>query len=175
MAGMMPIVEMQYRRRSKTYSHRTHEDNSHFHGNYPSSLRSWIDPSMDEAALIARGRLEEKLGYFRPSSNRLNGVQAYEGRADQLTTTARDRSDDQHLVSRILGRRPWNFQLINSSTSSKSKGGQQLICVVCLEGCRAEDQQVMELPCSHKFHSKCLNPWLASHPNCPSCRSPVQI
>ncbi|KAF7145663.1 hypothetical protein RHSIM_Rhsim04G0198600 [Rhododendron simsii] len=72
MAGMMPIVEMQYRRRSKTYSQRTHEDDSHFHGNCPSSLRSWIDPFMDEAALIARRRLEEKLGYIRPSSTRFS-------------------------------------------------------------------------------------------------------
>jgi len=178
----MPGVDIQYRRR-KTHSRRSHEDNSHFHGHgnndYPSSPHgSWNEPSMDEAALKARQRLEEKLGCFRPS--RLNGVQANEGRANQTTTTTtRDSDDNQYSISRILGRRPWHFQSINSSASSsnsKSKGGQPMICVVCLEDCRAEGQQVMmELPCSHRFHSKCLLPWLASHPNCPSCRSPVQI
>ncbi|KAH7842903.1 hypothetical protein Vadar_010337 [Vaccinium darrowii] len=120
MAVMMPGVDIQYRRR-KTHSRRSQEDNSHFHGHgnndYPSSPHgSRNEPSMDEAALKARQRLEEKLGCFRPS--RLNGVQANEGRANQTTTTTtRDSDDNQYLVSRILGRRPWHFQSSNSSAS----------------------------------------------------------
>ncbi|KAH7842090.1 hypothetical protein Vadar_001389 [Vaccinium darrowii] len=113
-------------------------------------------------------------------SEGLNGVQANEGGANQTTTTTRDSDDNQYSISRILGRRPWHFQpnksSASSSSSSKSKGRQPMVCVVCLEDCREEDQQMMmELPCSHRFHSKCLLPWLASHPDCPSCRSPVQI
>ena len=47
------------------------------------------------------------------------------------------------------------------------------MCSVCLEDFEGE-QQMMELSCSHKYHSNCLMPWLASHPHCPTCRNPVQ-
>lgn len=47
------------------------------------------------------------------------------------------------------------------------------VCAVCLEDLGLE-QQVMNLSCSHKYHSACLLPWLAAHPHCPYCRTPVQ-
>ncbi|KAL6958516.1 hypothetical protein U1Q18_031284 [Sarracenia purpurea var. burkii] len=172
MAGLILGIDMHRRRR--TYCQRPHED-SPLHGTF-SLNRSRLQPTpnttnaadaaatMDEAALIARRRLGEKLGYVFLS--RTNRVQESESRGGRIRTAmiARD-GEDHHLVSRILGR-SWNFQ----ANANKSKGQ---VCVVCLENFGAE-QQVMELPCSHKFHSNCLLPWLAAHPNCPSCRNPVQ-
>ncbi|KAK9288564.1 hypothetical protein L1049_017023 [Liquidambar formosana] len=76
----------------------------------------------------------------------------------------RARTKDTGLGSKILGR-PWQFHL----NSSKSDSG---VCAVCLEDFGAEEQ-VMDLSCSHKYHSKCLLPWLAAHPHCPYCRRPV--
>ena len=42
-------------------------------------------------------------------------------------------------------------------------------CSVCRDG-YAISQEVIELPCNHKFHKTCLLPWLANHTTCPICR-----
>lgn len=48
------------------------------------------------------------------------------------------------------------------------------VCAVCLDEVREERRQrVTRLPCSHKYHSECVLPWLAIHPDCPCCRSLV--
>ncbi|XAR49066.1 hypothetical protein NMG60_11032112 [Bertholletia excelsa] len=110
--------------------------------------------TMDETALRALQRLEEKLGSFRPS--RISN-----------TTVAREKQGS--LVTKILGR-PWNLQIKSRSNSA----GQ--LCAVCLEDFRSPGEQpVVKLSCSHKYHSGCIRPWLAAadHPNCPSCRTPI--
>lgn len=50
---------------------------------------------------------------------------------------------------------------------------ERKVCAVCLEDFQ-QDEQVMNLSCSHKYHSACLLPWLASHPHCPYCRTLVE-
>jgi hypothetical protein len=48
------------------------------------------------------------------------------------------------------------------------------VCAVCLDEVREERRQrVTRLPCSHKYHSECVLPWLAIHPDCPCCRALV--
>ena len=48
------------------------------------------------------------------------------------------------------------------------------VCAVCLDEVRdREDRRVTRLPCSHKYHSECVLPWLAIHPDCPCCRALV--
>ena len=32
------------------------------------------------------------------------------------------------------------------------------------------DQEIVEMPCDHTFHSACLLPWLKEHNSCPQCR-----
>jgi len=44
------------------------------------------------------------------------------------------------------------------------------VCAVCLEEVR---ERATRLPCSHKYHSECVLPWLAIHPDCPCCRALV--
>ncbi|XP_052190422.1 probable E3 ubiquitin-protein ligase RHY1A [Diospyros lotus] len=159
MAGVLPGVEMPRRMRARTSDcHRLPPDHSHRHH---SSYGSWLEPStatdatMDGAALRARQRLEEKLGHFRPTSR---------DRGDDVRgSRAKESQFSRKLLP--LGLRGWQ------SNPSKSKGQ---LCAVCLEDFGAKPQQeVMNLPCSQKYHSKCLLPWLAAHPNCPSCRTPV--
>lgn len=46
---------------------------------------------------------------------------------------------------------------------------ETLQCSVCLDDCEVGDQ-VKEMPCKHKFHTKCILPWLELHSSCPICR-----
>ncbi|OEL35390.1 hypothetical protein BAE44_0003591 [Dichanthelium oligosanthes] len=47
------------------------------------------------------------------------------------------------------------------------------VCAVCLDEVRERQESVTRLPCSHKYHSECVLPWLAIHPDCPCCRALV--
>ncbi|XP_062196488.1 E3 ubiquitin-protein ligase SIRP1-like [Phragmites australis] len=42
-------------------------------------------------------------------------------------------------------------------------------CPVCLED-YAAGQRAREMPCRHRFHGKCIVPWLEMHSSCPVCR-----
>lgn len=45
-------------------------------------------------------------------------------------------------------------------------------CIVCIEPLRY-GEEVALLPCSHTFHSHCIEPWIAQHLTCPSCNQQV--
>lgn len=51
--------------------------------------------------------------------------------------------------------------------SVESGGGVE--CVICKEDMQ-EGRDVCELPCEHKFHWKCMLPWLSKRNTCPCCR-----
>uniref|UniRef100_A0A0E0JH16 RING-type E3 ubiquitin transferase n=1 Tax=Oryza punctata TaxID=4537 RepID=A0A0E0JH16_ORYPU len=42
-------------------------------------------------------------------------------------------------------------------------------CAVCLED-YAAGERATEMPCRHRFHAKCIVPWLKMHSSCPVCR-----
>ena len=43
-------------------------------------------------------------------------------------------------------------------------------CSICHEQLM---QDVIVLPCSHRFHNECIEPWIISHNSCPICRAPI--
>jgi hypothetical protein len=49
-----------------------------------------------------------------------------------------------------------------------SGGAEQQDCAICLECVGATDATTTV--CEHKFHTKCLTPWLREHDTCPTCR-----
>ncbi|GLJ43951.1 hypothetical protein SUGI_0916240 [Cryptomeria japonica] len=60
----------------------------------------------------------------------------------------------------------------NSEEGNKEKEESDPIphtCSICLEDFSAE-QQLLCLPCKHKFHSECLMPWIKRKGQCPVCR-----
>lgn len=49
---------------------------------------------------------------------------------------------------------------------------QDDVCAICIETFVAKDT-VRKLPCEHRFHKDCLDPWLLSKPTCPLCKGNV--
>lgn len=45
-------------------------------------------------------------------------------------------------------------------------------CCICLEKFE-NGEKLLNLPCFHKFHPRCLEPWLQSCGDCPYCRTSV--
>ncbi|XP_046975434.1 probable E3 ubiquitin-protein ligase RHY1A isoform X2 [Vanessa cardui] len=45
-------------------------------------------------------------------------------------------------------------------------------CSICFEVI-LRDQEIMSLPCTHNFHTKCILPWLQEQQTCPNCRKSV--
>lgn len=55
---------------------------------------------------------------------------------------------------------------------SGSAGAEERTCMVCLEGFTAgEDLRI--LPCLHRYHKTCIDPWLARNRHCPVCKHDV--
>jgi hypothetical protein len=47
------------------------------------------------------------------------------------------------------------------------------VCAICLDDIN-EGDEVRDLPCSHVFHSSCVDSWfLTRHKSCPTCRRDV--
>ena len=42
------------------------------------------------------------------------------------------------------------------------------LCSICLE---KVGKRGVSTICHHRFHDKCLSPWLINHPTCPYCRT----
>ena len=47
-------------------------------------------------------------------------------------------------------------------------------CPICLEEW-SEGDVAAEMPCKHRFHSKCVEEWLGRHATCPLCRYEMPV
>ncbi|XP_054821996.1 probable E3 ubiquitin-protein ligase RHY1A isoform X2 [Prosopis cineraria] len=54
------------------------------------------------------------------------------------------------------------------------KASEQEDCAVCLESFKNGDT-LSNLPCAHRFHSRCLEPWLENNSHCPCCRTTIIV
>lgn len=62
----------------------------------------------------------------------------------------------------------------NSRQKDKSRERSWTLeeCSICFEVI-LRDQEIMALPCTHNFHTKCILPWLQERQTCPNCRKSV--
>ncbi|XP_059287032.1 probable E3 ubiquitin-protein ligase RHY1A isoform X1 [Lycium ferocissimum] len=101
----------------------------------------------------------------------------------EIASEARQRLDKKLIAQRFninRQKRPKKECNLLKSGSKKlnwaklKPKAKQRNCVICLEPFDGGGN-LMQLPCAHKFHSKCLVPWLESNAHCPCCRMIVQI
>ncbi|KAG9399337.1 hypothetical protein AC1031_011679 [Aphanomyces cochlioides] len=64
--------------------------------------------------------------------------------------------------------------VVTISESMLSKGGveEDLKCSICLEELSVGSQARM-VPCFHRFHPACIDPWLKDKAECPICKFPA--
>ncbi|VVA89996.1 unnamed protein product [Arabis nemorensis] len=60
----------------------------------------------------------------------------------------------------------------NLPQSTVQNDNYQETCVICLETPTIGDT-IRHLPCLHKFHKDCIDPWLGRSKSCPVCKSSV--
>ena len=46
-------------------------------------------------------------------------------------------------------------------------------CAICLNDFEIEDR-LRKLPCAHRFHVECVDPWFARHTSCPTCKADIR-
>ncbi|KAH0464211.1 hypothetical protein IEQ34_006997 [Dendrobium chrysotoxum] len=160
---MLPGVELARRRRLH------HRNDSYLRGPSEPSPAAQPQPIDQPAAAAARRRLEEKLrrpfAVSRSPSSSPSISSPFPRWMRTSTTTVQDNSRQVHASHENRGTGKRGGELSRKSSRVD-------ICAVCLDGFRVQ-QQVMWLPCAHRYHSSCVLPWLADHSHCPYCRTEV--
>lgn len=59
-----------------------------------------------------------------------------------------------------------------ASAASAAAGAEEVTCMVCLEGFKP-GESLRILPCLHRYHKNCVDPWLARNRHCPICKHDV--
>ncbi|XP_077236714.1 uncharacterized protein LOC143878294 [Tasmannia lanceolata] len=192
MAGMLPGVECARRRRfhqggstdsqniiAKSGTRRSsfclysskHESNLNTNSMKRSTTnQTFQTEKLGDIAREAKERLDWRLKTPRKSE-----IKRY-------NSTGNMRSEDagyENCVSVIL--RSFQKEIFGSKTRSSRrfswakwgcKAWNQDECSVCLEGFKVGDLLV-HLPCAHRFHSRCLVPWIQANARCPYCRTGI--
>ncbi|XP_026394201.1 probable E3 ubiquitin-protein ligase RHY1A [Papaver somniferum] len=122
---------------------------------YPDDLRH--TDAADWDIQTSRERLAEVSNLFPDSSTRSSSVQVSKSK----TATG--------LSSEEVDSLPQEF----FSTEVESEVISEAVeCSICLEKF-GEGDKLICLPCRHRFHLACLNPWVRKCGDCPYCRTPI--
>ncbi|XP_023759950.1 probable E3 ubiquitin-protein ligase RHY1A [Lactuca sativa] len=190
MAGMLPGVESARRRRVHgggvwcdsssvvssgfgsarfRVSHDTHLTSTSF------LQRSMVNQSDEDsklggAAREAKERLDGRLRGHLNKEIRRKKSQERPSNVGRVSTTS---VVVENLQIEVIGLKKSGLKRLSwGKTGLSWKSSNQEECVICLDNFKA-NEKVIHLPCTHRFHSNCLLPWLESNAQCPCCRTIV--
>ncbi|WCJ24218.1 RING/U-box superfamily protein [Euphorbia peplus] len=133
-----------------------------------STLRNFHFPSgMDiDMRLDILGALEDAVGEFNDLSmtaTNIHHVQRDFNENDYEMLLALDDNIHQHGVS---------VNRINTLPETVVQAENFDECAICLET-PSIGETIRHLPCFHKFHKECIDPWLSRRTSCPVCKSSI--
>lgn len=62
----------------------------------------------------------------------------------------------------------------DSAGAARGRGLAEPSCIVCFDDFQV-GEQVRVLPCGHRFHVRCIDPWLLLRAECPVCHKSIRV
>ncbi|KAL1156772.1 hypothetical protein V6Z11_A08G112100 [Gossypium hirsutum] len=142
-------------------------NNETHHSSVSSQQRSILtqtyqDDKLGGVAREAKERLDERLRSQRKSEPKRHsnkeGMKCVDGKSLVQGELRTEVFGSKKSASKRFGWAKLNW-----------KASDQDECAICLERFKV-DESLVHPPCAHRFHSRCLVPWLENHAHCPCCR-----
>ncbi|TKY51013.1 E3 ubiquitin-protein ligase RNF12-A [Spatholobus suberectus] len=164
--------------------------------NVRGTLRGDAGERLPVGVVLARARLLQRLrGEPVLSANRQYGIGGDSVGEDRESESSNEVPSGASLVTDLtsqmgssqllqeLNKKPPGLSqealdCLHQEVFSSSEIGQESRvlqdCSICLESFTDGDQ-LIRLPCGHKFHSVCLDPWIRCCGDCPYCRRCIVV